>query len=495
MYDIISTLRTKTPSGNQSVERNALMEFQFKSLKFTVTESGKLALADFFNLHHEVYEKHAARFMLPVFDIAGGTTSGSNRMNHSAVTTELMYESHAIEGNVLTVVQKSDIAKITSVFTAYDDTNAIRVTQTIQNISDEEMCLELLNTFSLRIGKSVEGEHKDWYLHRFTNGRYTESMPDVRSFYDLGMYWRHGFYYMRNVGNVSSLENVPQGIIENRKTSDFIMYQIESYSSWYVELASLDDMFTLQLGGPNANYHMWNKVLKPQDEYTAVPVTLAHGKSVNEVVAQMTHYRRHIIPKSEADQNLPSIYNEYMHYSWDDPNAKRTMETAPAVAKTGCAYYVIDCGWHNSRDYDTTGEMYQHFGTWKEDLGRFPNGIKAVSDDVHSLGMKFGLWIAPEVVGRKNEEMLAYYDDDCFMTRNGKKITNGTGYCLDYRHPKVRAYMTETIDRMVNEYGCDYIKFDGCPNPGFGSEFHSTSLGDGLEGYIDAFTAWSQEMT
>jgi alpha-galactosidase len=139
--------------------------------------------------------------------------------------------------------------------------------------------------------------------------------------------------------------------------------------------------------------------------------------------------------------------------------------------------------------------MYRNFGTWREDRERFPEGIKAVSDYVHSLGMKFGLWIAPEVVGCDNQEMLDYYGDECFIARNGEKVYHGSGYLLDYRHPKVIDYMTATIDRMVTEYGCDYIKFDGCPNPGMGTDVNATGLGDGLEKCMDAFTDWAYEMT
>ena len=470
------------------------MQIKFKSLTFTVTDDRKIGLSEYFGQKHTVTEKNVKSFAFSVFDIAGGNTTGRNVLAQSAATHALCYESHSIEENVLTIVQKSEIAEVTSVFEGYDDTNAIRITQTIKNITDKDMCLVLFHTFGFRIGDDAMKEHKDWYFHKFTNARYTESMPDVRSFYDLGMYWENGFYHLANVGNTSAREAVPQGIIENRKTSDFLMYQIESYASWYVELSASAKMFHFQIGGPNAHNHVWNKVLKPGAAYTTVPVALAHGNSVNDVLAHMTHYRRHIKTKSEVDQNLPSIYNEYMHYSWDSPYAARTIETAPHVANTGCEYYVIDCGWHNSFDCDLDG-MYNHFGTWYEDRGRFPDGIKAVSDYMHSLGMKFGLWIAPEVVGRKNQKMLEYYGDECFMTRNGEKICQGTGYTLDYRNPKVRDYMTKTIDRMVKEYGCDYIKFDGCPNPGFGTEINATSLGDGLEGYIDAFTEWSLEMT
>ena len=72
---------------------------------------------------------------------------------------------------------------------------------------------------------------------------------------------------------------------------------------------------------------------------------------------------------------------------------------------------------------------------------------------------------------------------------------HGSGYLLDYRHSRVIQYMTATIDRMVNEYGCDYIKFDGCPNPGQGTDVNANSLGDGLEQCMDAFTDWSCAMT
>ena len=283
--------------------------------------------------------------------------------------------------------------------------------------------------------------------------------------------------------------------MENRKNGDFLMFQIESYHQWFFGLGSCFKRFNVQIGGPNARHQDWNKDLAPGQSYTCIPAAFCAGKSLNEVLGQMTLYRRHLKPVSFADEKLPSIYNEYMHYSWDNPFAKTTLETAPTVAKTGCKYYIIDAGWHGKAKYDTTASMYRNFGTWREDRERFPEGIKAVSDYVHSLGMKFGLWIAPEVVGCDNQEMLDYYGDECFIARNGEKVYHGSGYLLDYRHPKVIEYMTATIDRMVTEYGCDYIKFDGCPNPGMGTDVNATGLGDGLEKSMDAFTDWAYEMT
>ncbi|MBQ5743400.1 MAG: alpha-galactosidase, partial [Clostridia bacterium] len=384
----------------------------------------------------------------------------------------------------------SSQVEVVSTFQAYDDTNSVRVTQSVKNRTDDDLCLELANTIGISFYADPQ-EIKNWYFHKFTNYRYTESLPDLRSFHDLALNNQNAVFHVENVGHASSFENLPQGILENRNRGEFLMFQIESYYDWFYEITADHGLYHMQLGGPTAVRHAWNKVLKPNQSYQTVPVAFAYGTSLNQVAGEMTKYRRHIMAVNESDKDLPAIYNEYMHYSWDSPNQDRTRETAVSVAKSGCDYYVIDCGWYNSVDWD--GKIYRAFGTWHEDLGRFPEGIKKTAEFVNSLGMKFGLWIGPEVVGKDNQAMIDYYGDEGFLTRYGKKISHGTGYLLDFRNPKVRDYMSKTIDRMVEEYGCDYIKFDGCPNPGLGTDKNSTSLGDGLEESILAFLDWTKQ--
>lgn len=465
----------------------------FGELIFRISDENVLSLVKCYGCDNTALYGHVGELTVCEFDIAGGNTSGTNRMSDSEQAHKLRYVSHSQKEDTLTIVQRSDIAEVTSFYTQYTDTNALRVTQTIKNLSDEPMCLEMANTVGIRFGKDVVSEHKDWYFHKFTNARYVEAMPDVRSLYDLGMKWHYGVFHVENVGNASSYENLPQGILENRRTGDYLMFQIESYCDWFYEITVSGNRFNLQIGGPTARRHQWNKVLTPGQSYTTVPVALAGGNSLNGVLAEMTRYRRHIKPHCPADAHLPSIYNEYMHFSWDDPNADRVKMMAPYVAESGCEYYVVDCGWHDSKEITKPLGMYYKFGTWYEDRGRFPDGIRDTAEYVRALGMKFGLWIAPEVVGKDNDRMLAYYDDDCFFMRNGKRVANSTGYLLDFRNPKVYDYMSKTLDRMIDEYGCDYIKFDGCPNPGVGTELDSTSPGDGLEEAYEAFLAWTKD--
>ncbi len=465
-----------------------MKNFSFGPLTFAVTDDNRITMQQCFCFDRQNQS-------LCQFDTAGGTVSGTNRLwGFFSESTKLRYVSHALEGDLLTVTQRSCTAELTTTYELYDDTNAVRVYQTLRNISEAPIDLEMINSFGMTFAADAVAEREDWYLHKFHNMRYTESLPEVKRLADCDLQWLNGVHRIENVGNYSCKEFLPEAILENRKTGDLLMLQIESYHDWVYEISYCGRRFVLQVGGPTAIRHDWNKLLLPGESYQTVPVALCYGKSLNGVLAEMTRYRRHLKPNSPSDAKIPTIYNEYMHYSWDDPYAEKVYNTAPAVAATGCEYYIIDCGWHNGRRFDDMLGMYKQFGTWFEDRERFPEGLKAISDYIHSLGMKFGLWLAPEVVGMNNEQMLAYYDDDCFFTRNGKRIMSETGYLLDFRAEKVRDYMTETVRRMVEDYGCDYIKFDGCPNSGFGTELDATSPGDGLEAAMEAFLSWTKSV-
>ena len=465
------------------------MEFTFHNLHFHVTEDNRVVLKK-----HHLYDCSDNLPMLDTFlsiEFAGGPSTGTQYNTDASGSEALRLQSYDITDQTLTITQASDRLIVTSVFEGYSDTNAIHLHHQIQNISSDDICLEYANTLSLRFAKDPLNEKRDWYLHRFTNTRYAESLPIVSDFYHLGITSAYSLYRDYNVGVRSSSDCIPQAILENRKTGHFFMFQIESFSDWYYEISMNRGMYYLHIGGPNQYFQAWNKILKPGGTYSTTPVMFCSGNSLNHVLAEMTRGRRHLVKYNEADKNLPVIFNEYMHLSWDDPFTDRTEFLAPFMVKAGCDYYVVDCGWHSDV---TPDQVYRNFGSWWESKRRFPEGLRSTAEYVRSLGMKFGVWIAPEVVGIDNQEMLSYYGDECFLYRNGKKIQSDTGYLLDYRHPKVIESMTAAFDRMVNEYGIDYIKYDGTPYMHIGTDTNCTSLGDGLEEHINAFLSWTRDM-
>ena len=418
------------------------------------------------------------------------------KMVHSSEGERLRYVSHTQTDNRLEIVQRSDLVEVKTVFTAYGDTNAISVYTETKNITDSDVVLEEVSSFVLTgFGKKGLDSASNLYFTRFTQSHHAECQPRKFSFEQLGLFRGNRVSQKRifgaNIGSWSTKEELPQGIIEDAENGTFTMFQIENNASWYYEIADIDERYYLYLGGANLPFGGWSKPLQMGETYRSVSVAFSFGDSVDEVVGEMTKYRRHIAGKNTVDAHLPSIFNEYMHLSWDSPTEENTKKVAPIVAKTGVEYYVIDCGWHNEEDGD---KVYPYVGQWKESKARFPHGIRATTDFIRSLGMKAGLWIEAEAIGVHCQDMLAYYDADCFLQRNGKRLTVRGRHFLDFRAKKVVSYMTETIRRMVEDYGADYIKFDQNQDCGVGTDYLAFCAGEGLEQCANAYLQWLDDI-
>ncbi len=464
------------------------MNFSFKGLTFEVSE-GKIILTDFKGFRQR--NRH---------NFAEIQIAGENRPSHAGTKTvysseagRLKYISHSLTENRLSVVQESELITAETVFVSYDDTDTVRIYTEVT--AKEELVLEQVSAIVIGgISPLGNADADNVYLTRFIQSHHTECQPRRASFAELGFISDGAQQVSQkkisfaNVGSWSTKEALPQCIIEN--SVGMLMFQIESNSSWYYEISDRDGDIYLYLGGADSINGAWSKRLSQGESYRTPAAALAFGGGLNEVLAEMTAYRRHICGLSEIDSSLPSIFNEYMHLSWDNPTQEATKIYAPIVAKTGVKYYVIDCGWHDEAD---TKQIYAHVGRWKESNLRFPEGVRKTTDFIRSLGMKAGLWIEPEMVGPKCSEMLDFYTDDCFLQRYGKKVCTGR-YFLDYRNPRVIEYMSETVRRMVEDYGADYIKFDYNQDAGIGTDLDSDSMGEGLESCANAFLDWVSTM-
>ncbi len=420
--------------------------------------------------------------------------AGFNKPSHSGIklspSTEgcrLKYVSHKIEGDALYITQKSDVTEVVTEIKAYDGTSALRANTTVKNVSDEEIVLESVSAFCLpMILKSSTENAKNSYFTSFAQSHHFECQPIRRSFFDCGFADGKPCSQKRiafsNVGGWSTKEALPQGIIETAEGNVF-MFQIESNNSWYYEISDADENFYLYLGGATSEHGSWFKKLSPKAVYKSINAVILKASTTNDAVCDMAVY--------VADENLPVIFNAYMHLDWDSPDEARTKTYAKFAAEAGAKYYVIDCGWHNE---EPGNEVYPYVGQWKESKARFPHGVRATTDYIRSLGMKAGLWIEPEIIGQKCEEMLGFYDEDCFLRRHGKKIAVMGRYFLDYSNEKVYKYTFETIRRMIEDYGADYVKLDYNQEIGVGANGVTESFGEGLEKQSAAYLKWVDDI-
>jgi len=466
-------------------------QFQFKDFLFEVREQ-QICLLSFGG-----FKGVGGQFAEVQISGENKDTHMGVKMVNSSEGNRLKYLSHTQSDERLEIVQRSPLVEVKTTFVAYMGTSSVRIYTEIKNISSQEIVLEESSAFvGACLGSNEVENSKKLHFYKFLQSHHAECQPRKASFYEYGLHRGNIESQKRiafaNIGSWSTKEELPQGIIENAQTGACLMFQIESNASWYYEIADKGGEYYVYLGGANLPFGGWSKALQPQESYRTPYVALATSDSVDGVIGEMTKYRRQISAKNTFDAYLPAIFNEYMHLSWDSPTAEQTAKIAPIVAQTGVKYYVIDCGWHNEEPGNI---VYPFVGQWKESKARFPEGVRKTTDFIRSLGMKAGLWIEPEIIGIQCQEMLDYYDDSCFLQRNGRKIAVMNRYFLDYRNEKVRAYMSETIRRMVEDYGADYIKCDYNEDCGVGTDYRAFCAGEGLEACADAFYSWIKEMT
>ncbi len=473
------------------------MEMKFRGLEFEVIDE-KIYLTKCLGIASckDPSKKHL--FQMSDVHVSGENyaSRGTSKQYLSSECDRLRYISYTETRNELTILQMNERLWVTTHFVAFDDTNTIKVWTDVTNASKEPVRIESASSLTF-YGLGEKGTHsvKDLSLYRFYNSWHIECQPVKLSFYQMGLFnGNDRNCYKRisgtNTGSWSTKGELPQGIIVDEQTGKHFMFQIESNNSWHYEFGDHDGLIYCNLGGANMVDNQWSKVLGPEQNFSTMAVAIVGGDSVNEVVGEMTKYRRQIVRPNFPDKTLPTIFNEYMHFSWDCPTEEHTKLVAPIAAEVGCKYYVIDCGWHDECEANI---IYKYVGSWKESNVRFPSGLQKTIDYIKSLGLKPGLWIEPEIIGCDNAEMMEYYDEDCFFHRNGKLLTTADRRFLDYRKEKVKKYMTETIDRMV-AYGVEYIKLDYNQDCGPGNDIDSDSLGDGLIECSNAFLEWLEGM-
>jgi alpha-galactosidase len=117
---------------------------------------------------------------------------------------------------------------------------------------------------------------------------------------------------------------------------------------------------------------------------------------------------------------------------------------ADVAAQLGVELFVVDLGWARG------------LGDWYEDPAKFPSGLRALSDYVHSKGMQFGLHITPGEVAATSSVIQSH--PDWASTEQGHYF-KGVSLCLS--NAPAQQWIVGEIERVIDDYNVDWILQDG----------------------------------
>jgi alpha-galactosidase len=146
-----------------------------------------------------------------------------------------------------------------------------------------------------------------------------------------------------------------------------------------------------------------------------------------------------------------------VHYNcWEavyfNHNIDELKEIASIAADIGAERFVLDDGWFKGRNSANSS-----LGDWTVDNQKYSKGMHPLVSHIHSMGMTFGLWFEPEMVSPDSDLFRSHPD---WILGEKDQALGREQYVLDISIKEVQEYLFKSIDKILNEYPIDYIKWD-----------------------------------
>ena len=180
---------------------------------------------------------------------------------------------------------------------------------------------------------------------------------------------------------------------------------------------------------------------------------------------------------ARADDNGVRLKPVLGWSSWSFVRRNPTAQTIEAqakalktsgLAKNGFVYANVDDFWYQCPG--SQGPDVDQYGRWVTDPVKFPprggeNGVQVVADYVHSLGLKFGLYVTPGISQQavaENTEIkgTAYHARDIATSATESNYNCGGMVGIDYAKPGAQEFIDSWAGQFAG-WGIDYLKIDG----------------------------------
>lgn len=203
------------------------------------------------------------------------------------------------------------------------------------------------------------------------------------------------------------------------------------------------------------NPHGFGWQLLPGEGFQTPEAVMAWSDCGLNGLSQALHrlYRDNLVRGQHRHQTRPILANNW-ESTYFDFNEEKLLHFARNAKQLGVELLMLDDGWFGERNGDTSS-----LGDWFVNQQKFPLGLRPLIDQVHAMGMKFGLWFEPEMISRRSE--LFALHPDWVLSAGEQPLSEGRNqYILDLGRPEVRSNILEQMSTFLEQHPVDYIKWD-----------------------------------
>lgn len=209
------------------------------------------------------------------------------------------------------------------------------------------------------------------------------------------------------------------------------------------------------------NPYFSKRTLKKGETFTTPEFIYTLSSNGNGEASRNFHdwARRYRVKDGMGDRMTLLNNWEATYFDFDEEKLKKLIGDAKEL---GVDMFLLDDGWFANkypRSSDNAG-----LGDWDETTNKLPNGIGALTAEAKKQGVKFGLWIEPEMVNPKSE-LYEKHKDWVITLPNRDEYYFRNQLVLDLANPKVQDYVFSIVDNLMTKYpDIAFFKWD-CNSP------------------------------
>ncbi len=226
------------------------------------------------------------------------------------------------------------------------------------------------------------------------------------------------------------------------------------YSGNFLAQTEVDNYDTARvLMGIHPNGFKWT--LGKGESFQTPEMVMVYSEAGLNGMSQTFHklYRTRLARGTWRDKVRPILINSWEAFYFDF-DAPKLLGLADAATDLGMELFVLDDGWFGKRD-DSTSSL----GDWYPNEKKLKGTLKELAEKINAKGLKFGLWIEPEMTNKDSDLYRAH--PDWLLAEQGKRICHSrTQYVLDFSKKEVREYIGDMLENLLAEVPVSYIKWD-----------------------------------
>lgn len=195
--------------------------------------------------------------------------------------------------------------------------------------------------------------------------------------------------------------------------------------------------------------------VEPGDSFIAPEVILTYSSEGLNRLSQNLHtcIRKHVCRGKYKEEVRPILVNSW-EAAYFDFTGETIYDLAVQAKEAGIEMVVMDDGWFGKRDDDNSG-----LGDWIVNEKKLGCTLGELIGRINALGVKFGIWIEPEMVS-EDSDLYHAHPDWAFTIPGRKPGRSRNQLVLDFSRKEVIDYIFDQLCKVLDQGNVEYVKWD-----------------------------------